>query len=213
MKILLLQPRLEDALSQLREALHDYPGIDAVVFPEGYLNENVEEARKLAEQHGVILIGGYRKLQERPKDQAIIIGRSGEIALNRVKYSDTAFISQAGLTVGIMLCDELVLQGVKSEEFPSPDLIVHCIGVGMFSKEQFDEWTGLAQEMARTYCTYMIGVSHADGFYRDSTVSIPIAYAFDREGNVIFIAENDTRPRTWDTVSNEVIVRQTLETL
>ncbi|GGG62763.1 hypothetical protein [Paenibacillus radicis (ex Gao et al. 2016)] len=205
MKILMLQPRLENTLSQLRETLHDYPGIDAVVFPEGYLNENVEAARTLARQHGVILIGGYRKLQERPKDQAIIVGRSGEIVMDRVKYSDTAFVSQGGLTIGIVLCDELVLQGVRSEEAPSPDLIVHCIGVGMFSKEQFDEWTAAAQQIARTYRTCMIGVSHADGFYRDSTISIPIAYAFDREGNVIFLAENDTRPRLWDTVSNEVI--------
>ncbi|WP_042165999.1 hypothetical protein [Paenibacillus gorillae] len=208
MKILLIQPRLENTLSQLREALHDYPDVDAVVFPEGYLNENVEEARTLAGQHEVILIGGYRKLQERPKDQAIIVGRSGEIVMDRVKYSNTAFISQAGLTMGIILCDELVLQGVKSDEPPSPDLIIHCIGVGMFSKEQFDEWTTAAQQMARTYRTYMIGVSHADGFYSDSTISIPIAYAFDREGNVIFIAENDTRPRIWDTETNEVIILQ-----
>ncbi|MCZ4141343.1 hypothetical protein BZG17_26315 [Escherichia coli] len=41
-----------------------------------------------------------------------------------------------------------------------------------------------------------MGSSHGDGFYRDSEVSIPIAYCIAPDGTVVLAARNDTRTRT-----------------
>lgn len=195
MKILIIQPKLEQNIAQLEHELQNNPSADAVLFPEGYLNENVEQACTLAKYHNKILIGGHRRLNESPKDRAIIIDRSGEVVLDRIKYSQTTFKSVEGLKIGHILCDELVEQGVKNEDTSGIDLIVHPIGVGMFSEEQFDEWINEAKKIAVTYKAMIIGASHADGSFRGSDVSIPIAYCFDQNGNTIFISKNDIRTR------------------
>lgn len=195
MKILIIQPKLEQNIAQLEHELQNNPSTDAVLFPEGYLNENVEQACTLAKHHNKILIGGHRRLNESPKDRAIIIDRSGEVVLDRIKYSQTTFKSVEGLKIGHILCDELVKQGVKNEETCGIDVIVHPIGVGMFSEEQFDEWINEAKKIAVTYKAMIIGASHADGSFRDSDVSIPISYCFDQNGNTIFISKNDIRTR------------------
>lgn len=204
MNFLIIQPKLEQNITQLEYELQNNPSADAAIFPEGYLNENVEQACALAEKHNKILIGGHRKLNEIPKDRAIIIDRSGEIVLNRIKYSQTTFKSVEGLNVGHILCDELVKQGVKNEDISGIDVIVHPIGVGMFSDEQFDEWINEAKKIAVTYKTMIIGVSHADGSFRGSDVSIPIAYCFDQNGKIIFISKNDIRTRMLDFATKTV---------
>lgn len=195
MKILITQPRLEQTINQLEHELQSNSSSDIVIFPEGYLNENVEAACALAKQFNVILIGGYRRMNVKPKDRAIIIDRSGTITLDRIKYSPTSFVEVEGLTMGHILCDELIVQGIKSENETNIDLVVHPIGVGMFSEEQFHEWIDEARNIAITYQTMIIGTSHADGSYGDTGVSIPISYCFDKNGNEIFIAKNDVRSR------------------
>ena len=204
MEFLIIQPKLEKGIKQLEAELQDNPHADVVIFPEGYLNENVREACELAKEYNTVLIGGYRRFQEKPKDRVIIINRKGEVVLDRVKYSSTTFTKIEGLKIGLILCDELILQGIKGEDYQEVDIIVHPIGVGMFSKEQYDEWITEATKIAITYKTMIIGTSHADGSYGDTGISIPIAYCIDKDGSALFIAENDVRPRIFNLVSKKV---------
>ncbi|MBW8351049.1 hypothetical protein K0H71_16610 [Bacillus sp. IITD106] len=207
MNILIIQPKLEKKIEQLKVELEKNPTIDIVIFPEGYLNENVEEACELARKYNTILICGYRRLNENPKDRAIIINRQGHIILDRVKYSCTAFIIEEGLKMGHILCDELIVQGIKVEKGnldKDIDLIIHPIGVGMFSKAQFEEWITEAKKIAIEHKTMIIGTSHADGSYRNSSISIPIAYCFNPNGSAVFIAEDDVRTRMLNVDTKEV---------
>jgi hypothetical protein len=130
----------------------------------------------------------------------------GEVILDRVKYSTTSFVEEEGLKIGHILCDELIVQGIKGEEYNEIDLIVHPIGVGMFSREQFEEWITEAKKIAITYKTMIIGTSHADGSYKNMNVSIPIAYCIDKDGSVVFISENDVRTRILNFETKEVSV-------
>ncbi|MBP3967392.1 hypothetical protein [Paenibacillus lignilyticus] len=204
MNFLIIQPKLEQNIAQLEIELQNNSSADAVIFPEGYLNENVEQACSLAKKHNMILIGGYRRLNESLKDRAIIIDRSGEVVLDRIKYSQTTFKSVEGCKIGHILCDELVKQGVKSEDTSGIDVIVHPIGVGMFSEEQFDEWINEAKKIAVTYKAMIIGASHGDGSFRGRNVSIPTAYCFDQYGKPIFISKNDIRTRMLDIATKTV---------
>ena len=192
------------AYDQLENELHKHPAVDIVIFPEGYLNENVEQACQLAKKHNTVLIGGYRNPLERPKDRALIINRQGEVVLDRVKYSPTSFVIVDGLKIGHILCDELIKQGLTGVNDTDIDLIVHPIGVGMFSEEQFEEWINEARQLAIASHTMIIGTSHADGSFRDTSVSIPIAYAIDRNGEAAFISKNDVRARILHLETREV---------
>lgn len=204
MKLLIIQPKLEIGIEQLEKEIINNPKADIVIFPEGYLNENVVQACKLAKDTNTILIGGYRRFNERPKDRAIIINQCGEVVLDRIKYSETTFELIEGIKIGHVLCDELVLQGVKSDDTNGIDLIIHPIGVGMFSDEQFDEWINSARNIAIKYKAMMIGTSHADGTFGDCDVSIPIAYCIDSNGKEIFISKNDISTRMLD-ISNMTV--------
>jgi hypothetical protein len=204
MNILITQPQLEQTICQVENELLRNSSIDIAIFPEGYLNENVEAACTLAKQFEIILIGGYRRMKDRPKDRAIIIDRSGKVILDRIKYSPTTFVEIEGLNIGHILCDELIVQGIKNESEVNIDLVVHPIGVGMFSEEQFQEWIDEARRIAITYNTMIIGTSHADGSYGDTGVSIPIAYCFDKNGEEIFIAKNDVRSRLLNTTTRQI---------
>jgi hypothetical protein len=206
LKFLIIQPKLEKNIDQLEAELKNNPTVDVVIFPEGYLNENVKQACDLAKRFNTVLIGGHRRLQESPKDRAIIINRMGEVILDRVKYSTTSFVVEEGLKIGHILCDELIVQGINGEEYNEIDLIVHPIGVGMFSNEQFEEWITEATKIASTYKTMVIGTSHTDGSYKNTGVSIPIAYCIDKDGLVVFIAENDVRTRILNFETKEVSV-------
>lgn len=206
MKLLIIQPKLEKHIEQLEAELKNNPDVDVVIFPEGYLNENIEKACDLAKRYNAVLIGGHRRLQESPKDRAIIINRIGEVILDRVKYSTTFFVVVEGLKIGHILCDELIVQGIKGEECNDVDLIVHPIGVGMFSNEQFEEWITEATKIAIKYKAMVIGTSHADGSFGDTGISIPIAYCIDEDGSVVFISENDVRARILNFETKEVLV-------
>lgn len=196
MKILVGLPKLENQNRQLEEVLHRNPGLDMVLFPEGYLNEDLALASQLMRTHRTMLISGHRN----PKDRLVVIGRSGEVQLDRVKYEQNGSVELEGLRIGTLLCDEMVRQGLLYDR-GDLDLVVHPIGVGMFSEEQFDEWIGLAKNIAVQHRTMIIGASHADGSYRNSEISIPIAYCINRDGEEIFVKKNDVRPIILDTES------------
>ncbi|RAJ03414.1 hypothetical protein DET54_101615 [Paenibacillus pabuli] len=81
MKIIIGQPKLEQQLLQLEAELKQHPEADILLFPEGYLNQNVEEASSLATAYGTMIVSGHRRLDERPKDRSIIINKAGETVL------------------------------------------------------------------------------------------------------------------------------------
>ncbi|MGM0883066.1 MAG: hypothetical protein ACQEXQ_18770 [Bacillota bacterium] len=195
MKILIAQPKLEKEIKQLEQEALNHPSVDIIIFPEGYMNHNVELACELAKTSNKIIISGHKK----PKDRAIIINRNGVICLDRAKYDSSVIVEVEGKRIGHILCDELVLQGLSGLETSKIDFIAHPIGVGMFSEEQFDEWINEAKKIAVAYQTLVIGTSHADGSFRGSNVSIPIAYCVDENGQEVFIAKNDIRSRILDT--------------
>ncbi|MFX3646128.1 MAG: hypothetical protein ACE3K2_01475 [Paenibacillus sp.] len=87
MKMIIGQPRLEHHLLQLESELKQHPDADVLFFPEGYLNQNVEDACRLAAEYGTMIVSGHRSLHERPKDRSIIISKAGEIVLEKAKYT------------------------------------------------------------------------------------------------------------------------------
>ncbi|GIO41703.1 hypothetical protein [Paenibacillus apis] len=194
MKILIGLPKLENQNRQLEEVLRGEPEVDLVLFPEGYLNEDLKLASTLMRSCGTMLVSGYRK----PKDRLVIIGRNGEVVLDRAKYEQHGSVELEGVRMTSLLCDELVKQGLIGDGH-TLDLIFHPIGVGMFSEEQFSEWIGLAKNIAKQHGAIMIGTSHADGAYRDSEISIPIAYCINQNGEEIFVKKNDVRMVILDT--------------
>ncbi|SHN75995.1 hypothetical protein SAMN04487896_3569 [Paenibacillus sp. ov031] len=195
MKIIIGQPRLEQQLLQLEAELKQHPEADVLFFPEGYLNQNVEEASRLAAVYGTMIVSGHRRLDERPKDRAIIINKAGETVLEKAKYTAAEVIKEQDWTISTLLCDELVLQGFRNENIGRVDLIMHSIGVGMFSEEQYTEWVEEARQMAIQNQCIVMGTSHADGSYPNSEISIPIAYCIAPDGQVVLASRNDTRTR------------------
>ncbi len=201
MKLLIAQPRLEKELRQLELEMRSHPEADVIIFPEGYINHNRDWACELARKYSKIIISGHKK----PKDRAVVIDREGKLLLDRAKYEDTKLFEVEGNVVGLMLCDELVIQGMSNLQPTNIRFIAHPIGVGMFSEEQFAEWVEEARKYAMQYKAVIIGTSHADGFYRDSEVSIPIAYCIDEDGTDIFISKNDTRTRVVNIETRQVV--------
>lgn len=195
MKIIIGQPKLEQQLLQLEAELKQHPDADVMLFPEGYLNQNVEEASRLAAVYGTIIVSGHRRSDERPKDRSIIINKAGKIVLEKAKYTAAEVVKEQEWTISTLLCDELVLQGFRNENIGGVDVIMHSIGVGMFSEEQYTEWIEEARQMAIQNQCIVMGTSHADGSYRDSEISIPIAYCIAPDGQVVLASRNDTRTR------------------
>ncbi|MFB7554239.1 hypothetical protein, partial [Streptomyces sp. NPDC056154] len=97
------------------------------------------------------IISGYNN----PKDWSVIIDEAGELLLNRAKYEVGTAAEVNGLRIAHLLCDELVLQGLEEQAVPV-GMIAHPIGVGMFSEEQFEEWIGLAKNIAKQHHALMI---------------------------------------------------------
>ncbi|MCG7375866.1 hypothetical protein MH215_02595 [Paenibacillus sp. ACRSA] len=194
MRIIIGQPNLEPGLIQLEKELREYANADILLYPEGYLNQNVEEACRLAATYGTMIVSGHCRLDERPKDRTIIIDQHGQVVMEKAKYTPAVVVKQQDVAISTLLCDEIVLQGFQHDE-ERVDLLLHSIGVGMFSEEQYNEWLEVARAIAiRNQCMVM-GTSHADGSYRDSDTSIPIAYCISSDGEVVFASHNDTRTR------------------
>lgn len=195
MKMVIGQPRLEKGIGQLEQEVMHHPEADVFFFPEGYLNQNLEAACRLARTHGKILITGYKN----PRDRMVIIDRQGSIVLDKAKYDPLSIVELEGMRIGHMLCDELVWQGLGDSGANAMDLVVHPIGVGMFSEEQLEEWLGEARKQAQMHHTVILGTSHADGSFRDSDITIPLAYGIDRTGELLFLRKNDVRTVVFDT--------------
>lgn len=214
MRILVGQPIHEENLKQLESELLQNKEIDLVLFPEGYLQnpESVDKACKLAREYKVAIVTSYRKDN---KDSAVVINNLGEIVLERAKtpaqeeeklYEPTITrINEK--TIGYLLCME-ILKGVRDFKIVNDKIsfIAHPIGVGMFSDEQFDKWIDEATKIAVSNKTIIIGVSHADGSYRNCGVSIPISYCIDENGKAVYISKADTRTWIVDTCTKEIIL-------
>ena len=100
MKILIGQPKREPALDQLERELRSNPDVDIVLYPEGYLNQNVEEACRLAATYETMIVSGHRRLDEKPKDRAIIMNKAGDIVLEKAKtHLPLRLRRMAGLSV------------------------------------------------------------------------------------------------------------------
>ncbi|WFR65301.1 hypothetical protein P9222_15890 [Paenibacillus amylolyticus] len=196
MKIVIGQPRLEERLLQLEEELKQNPDADVLLFPEGYLNQNAQEACRLAAEYGTMIVSGHRRLHERPKDRSIIINKAGDIVLEKAKYTPAETVEEQGWIISTLLCDELVLQGFRNEKIGNVDIVMHSISVGMFSEEQYSEWIEEARQIALQHQCIVMGTSHADGSYRDSEISISIAYCIAPDGEVVLASRSDTRSRT-----------------
>lgn len=195
MKILIGQPKLENYLKQLENDIkNNKNSIDLIIYPEGYLNQNVKATCKLAKDSKVAIISGYKK----PKDRVIIINNLGKIELDRAKYDVSPVVEVQNMSIGCILCDELVLQGKGKIQGKEIDLIAHPIGVGMFSEKQFEEWIEEAKKIAVQSQSMVIGTSHSDGTFKDSDISIPIAYCIDQNGKERFILKNDIRTIIYD---------------
>ncbi|QOS80199.1 hypothetical protein JNUCC31_04475 [Paenibacillus sp. JNUCC31] len=195
MKIIIGQPKLEQQLLQLETELNQHPEADLLFFPEGYLNQNVDEASRLAAAYGTMIVSGHRRLDERPKDRSIIINKAGETILEKAKYTPAEVVQEQDWIISTLLCDELVQQGFRNENIGKVDIIMHSIGVGMFSEEQYAEWIEKARQISLQNQCIVMGTSHADGSYRDSAISIPIAYCIAPDGGLVLEAKNDTRTR------------------
>jgi len=208
MKILVCQPIHETGTVQLEKQLRQNPGVDVVLFPEGYLaNEGlIQRASALAQRHAVSIITGYRDRSS--KDRALIVSQSGEVMLDRAKTPmdgkllGPSVVEYKGTKIGYLLCVELLqgFEGFAELGVRDLDFVAHPIGVGMFSEAQFDEWVAEAKRIAVEYKTMVIGTSHADGSFRNCGTSIPIAYCIGSDGEAIFLSKNDLSPVMVDTV-------------
>ncbi|MQR94885.1 hypothetical protein [Fictibacillus phosphorivorans] len=209
MKILIGQPNRETELEQLEEEIKDNPSVDLILYPEGYLPATkLEKVTKLAKTFKTSIVTGYRDKDN--MDRALIINNEGEIILERAKTpekDELYFPSTAkanGTLYGYLLCREvfLGLRGLKDEK--KLDFIFNPIGVGMFSEEQYTEWSGEAKRISIQQKAWVLGTSHADGSYRNCGFSIPIAYCFDETGRDILLSKDDTRTRIVDTKTKTV---------
>ena len=202
MKILIGQPKRENELNQLEYELKSNPEVDVVLFPEGYFNhEKVEEVCSMALTYKTYIISGYR--DENNKDRAFIVNPLGNIVLERAKTPENeplytpSKVEDNSLKFGYLLCREIFM-GIDALDTENTDFIFNPIGVGMFSEEQFKEWTAEAKKSAIKQKTYVIGASHADGSYRNCGFSIPIAFCFDKNGNEVLVSKNDLTTRILD---------------
>ncbi len=108
-----------------------------------------------------------------------------------------------GIDIGYMLCCEIFLDNI---DFRDVEIIFNPIGTGMFSDEQFNEWSNRARHLAIKNEFFIIGASHADGSYRNCGVSIPIAFIYDKKGNEINMSKNNTRTVLIDLETNEASI-------
>ncbi|WP_214716421.1 MULTISPECIES: hypothetical protein [unclassified Exiguobacterium] len=211
MRILIGQPKMEQHLEQFIQDIKANPAVDLMLYPEGYCQyTHLDEVKELAKMFQAAVVMGYRN--EQNVDRALIINKRGETLLDRAKTPEAmplfmpSTADDDGLRYGYVLCREIFmgLEGLKSEE--PIQLIFNPIGVGMFSEEQYGDWSGEAKKIALQQRSIILGTSHADGSYRNCGHSIPIAYCFDETGKAILLSKNDTRTRIVDTVLRTIEV-------
>lgn len=196
MKLLIAQPKLSDHVMALKYDVENI-ACDCVFYPEGYV-PNIEAFKnisELAKENHKGIITSY-KTHEKPSDRAALIDETGRILFDRKKsgVDGPLLMPSSGhihrKQIGYVLCREIFLD---YDELKGADIIFNPIGVGMFSEEQFGDWTSRAKKMAIELNAYVVGTSHADGSYQNCGFSIPIAYVFDNMGEIIHLSKNDTR--------------------
>ncbi|GKX29492.1 hypothetical protein SH1V18_19720 [Vallitalea longa] len=207
MKILISQAYRSEDIKLLKSQIenHDF---DILVFPEGYIaNEKLlYDACILARKYGKPILSSYLD-SVTEKDHAVVIDENGDKVLLRKKsliegpLLKPSITNVLGLKVGYMLCCEIFLDNI---DFSGVEAIFNPIGVGMFSEEQYTEWTCRAQGLAKKYNCYVIGTSHADGSYRNCGISIPIAYVYGTNGEEIYLSKSDVRSVIVDLDLHEV---------
>ena len=211
MRILIGQPKMEQHLEQFIQDIKANPAVDLMLYPEGYCQyTHLDEVKELAKMFQAAVVMGYRN--EQNVDRALIINKRGETLLDRAKTPEAmplfmpSTVDDDGLRYGYMLCREIFmgLDGLKSEE--PIQIIFNPIGVGMYSEEQYSDWSGEAKQIALQQRSIILGTSHADGSYRNCGFSIPMAYCFDETGKAILLSKNDTRTRIIDTETKTVVV-------
>ncbi|MFC4682865.1 hypothetical protein [Exiguobacterium sp. s149] len=211
MRILIGQPQMEQHLEQFIQDINANPTVDLILYPEGYCQvTHLDEVKQLAKRFQKSVVMGYRN--EQNVDRALIINKRGETLLDRAKTPETmplfmpSTIEDDGHRYGYVLCREIFmgLDGLKSEE--DIQLIFNPIGVGMFSEEQYADWSDEAKKIAMQQRFIILGTSHADRSYRNCGFSIPMAYCFDKTGEPVFLSKNDTRTRIVDTEAKTVVV-------
>ncbi|WP_214795078.1 MULTISPECIES: hypothetical protein [unclassified Exiguobacterium] len=211
MNILIGQPKMERNLEQLKLEIESNPTVDLILYPEGYCTyTELDRVRELAIQFKTSIVFGYR--DESNKDRVLIINNKGETLLTRRKTPEDELLLMPSTATdgseqyGYLLCREIFMgsEGLKTHEHLS--IIFNPIGVGMYSEEQFTEWSEEARKIAVERKAIIIGTSHADGSYRNCGVSIPIAYCFDEKGEDVFISKNDTRTIVVDTGSRSTSI-------
>ncbi len=206
MNILIGQPKMEQDLKQLKLEVEANPTVDLILYPEGYCTfTELDMIRQLASAFKTAIVLGYR--DDTNKDRVLIVNKKGETLLTRPKTPESERLYMPSSVIdgaeeyGYLLCREIFMgvEGLKNHEHLS--IIFNPIGVGMFSEEQFMEWSEEARKIAMERKAMIIGTSHADGSYRNCGVSIPIAYCYDEKGEEVFLSKNDTRTIVLETDS------------
>lgn len=207
MKVLITQANRSEDIELLNNQLMKCD-CDLVLFPEGYIsNESLlEDCCKLAKDYNVPIISSYLDNKAR-KDVAVVIDEFGNKVLHRMKSSIEGPLLEPtkaivnNINIGYMLCCEIFLDNI---DFSDVEMIFNPIGVGMFSDDQFTEWSNRAKTLAERYNCYILGVSHADGSYRNCGISIPIAFVYAPNGRQVYLSKGDIRSMVIDLNSNEV---------
>ncbi|TCK92668.1 hypothetical protein EDC19_1821 [Natranaerovirga hydrolytica] len=207
MKILVGQPKRTEDLFELENALKKYK-CNYVLFPEGYIsNESLlVEACELSKKYRVPILSSYLSDKDQ-RDRACVIDEFGKIVLRRKKsLVEGPLLSPSKALVnnthiGYLLCCEIFLE---YENLNGVHMLFNPIGVGMFSEEQFAEWSERAKKIAIDLKCIVLGTSHGDGSYRNCGTSIPIAYVYNKDGTEIFLSKNDTRTVIVDLSNKEV---------
>lgn len=208
-RVLVAQPRQEQSVIQLRDALKQFE-VDLAVFPEDYLRnaDALESACRLARKSGVVIATGafYGNGGESPIRRAIVIDHTGAIVMNRPKTPKAQrllpphVVSTGVGKLGMLLCREIFLDPLPVR---GADIIVNPIGVGMYSDAQFKDWTERARAVARLLRAPVVGASHSDGSFRPGGVSIPIAFAIDAVGLRVMVLRDDAQHATVVFPTNE----------
>lgn len=208
MKILIGQAKRTEDLIELENSLNNNK-CDCVLYPEGYISNEtlLEEAIELAKKYRTPILSSYLS-DEDSRDRACVIDEFGKVALRRKKsLVEGPLLSPSkavvnNISIGYMLCREIFL---IYENLKGVNVIFNPIGVGMFSEDQFVEWSERAKKIAKDLNCIVLGASHADGSYRNCGISIPIAYVYDKDGTEIYLSKDDTRTVIVDLHTKEVV--------
>jgi predicted amidohydrolase len=190
----------EDNLSELKKYLKDSE-VDVLLLPEGYIvSEQLEEACRLAKQHGKWLITSMEDTREvgHKYQTGVVISPDGLMVGEHKKTSitsneednmvetgdDITAIDTPFGKVGIAVCFEIhfpeiarvyALQGAR--------IIFNPIGTGMWNEEQFKQWSSIACARASENGVFMLGCSHFN-------YAIPIAYAYTPRGECLALVRD-----------------------